>query len=68
MRTTVEIPDGLMTEALRSSQAKTKTMVIVLGLKELINRHKLEQLRALRGQLQLTVDVDKARKRRSAQS
>lgn len=44
MRTTIEIPDALMQEALRASQAKTKTMVIVLGLQELINRHKLDQL------------------------
>ena len=65
MRTTVEIPDDLLSEALRTSQAKTKTMVIVLGLKELINRHKLDRLRALRGQVPLTLDIDKARKRRA---
>ena len=63
MRTTVEIPDALMHEARKVSQAKTKTMVIVLGLKELINRHKLEQLRTLRGQVELTTDVRKSRKR-----
>ena len=63
MRTTVEIPDALIHDALRVSQAKTKTMVIVLGLKELINRHKLDQLRALRGRLELATDVRKARKR-----
>ncbi|MBI2094250.1 MAG: type II toxin-antitoxin system VapB family antitoxin [Candidatus Omnitrophica bacterium] len=64
MRTTVDIPEGLIGEAIRLSHAKTKTMVIVLGLKELINRHKLEQLRALRGVLPLVVDVPKARGRR----
>lgn len=64
MRTTVDIPEELMQEALRSSHAKTKTMVIVLGLKELVNRHKLEQLRALRGRLDLDVDVNASRKRR----
>ena len=64
MRTTVEIPDDLLSEALRTSQARTKTMAIVLGLKELINRHKLDRLRALRGQVPLMVDIGKARKRR----
>ena len=64
MRTTIEVPDTLMKEALRASQAKTKTMVIVLGLQELINRHKLDQLRALRGHVALRVDVDHARDRR----
>ena len=63
MRTTVELPDQLMKDALHVSQAKTKTMAIVLGLQELINRHKLEQLRALRGRVTLTTDVRKARKR-----
>jgi len=64
MRTTIEIPDTLMKEALRASQAKTKTMVIVLGLQELINRHKLDQLRALRGRIEMTIDVSKSRDRR----
>ena len=63
MRTTVDIPEEIMKEALRTSQVKTKTMVIVLGLKELINRHKLDQLRALRGKVKLAVDLGKSRKR-----
>ncbi len=63
MRTTVDLPESLVQEALRVSQAKTKTMVIVLGLQELIHRHKLEQLRALRGRIPLTTDLRKSRKR-----
>ena len=63
MRTTVDIPEALMRDALQVSQAKTKTMAIILGLQELINRHKLEQLRALRGRVELTTDVRASRKR-----
>ena len=63
MRTTVDIPDGLMKDALEVSHVKTKTMVIVLGLQELINRHKLRQLSALGGKLRLNVDLRKSRKR-----
>ncbi len=66
MRTTLDIPDQLMAEALRATQAKTKTTVIILGLQELINRHRLNQLRTLRGNLPLTTHVSKARKRTSA--
>lgn len=66
MRTTLEIPDDLIKEALRTTQVKTKTMVVVLGLKELINRHKLDQLRTLRGHMKLTIDVGRSRKRRAA--
>lgn len=64
MRTTLDIPDKLLHEALRASHAKTKTMVVVLGLQELINRHKLDQLRALRGQVEIMVDLQKTRDRR----
>ena len=63
MRTTVDIPDNLMEEALRTSHAKTKTTVLILGLKELIHRHHIEQLRALRGRIRLNVDVAASRKR-----
>ena len=63
MRTTIEVPDELMHRAMRVSQAQTKTMTIVLGLQELIHRHHLEQLRTLRGQLELTTEVRKARRR-----
>ena len=63
MRTTLEIPDNLMKEARRVSQAKTKTMVVVLGLQELINRDKLRQLSALEGKIHLEVDLRKSRKR-----
>lgn len=44
-------------------QAKTKTKVTALGLKELIRRHKLEQLRALRGCVMLDLNIAKSRKR-----
>ena len=60
----VGVRGGLMQEALQASKAKTKTMVIVLGLQALIHQYKLAQLRALRGRVALTVDVSKSRKRR----
>lgn len=63
MRTTIEIPDELMRGALRVSRTKTKTMTIILGLQELIHRHRLEQLRSLRGMIPLTTDLRKSRKR-----
>ena len=63
MRTTLDIPQDLLKQALQVSQAKTKTMVVVLGLQELIHRHQLEQLRALRGHVDLVTDVRKSRNR-----
>jgi len=64
MRITVQIPDALMHKALQTSKAKTKTMVIVLGLQEIIRHHELSQLRRMvRQGMRLTVDLDRSRER-----
>lgn len=41
----------------------TQTRVTALGLKKLIHKHKLEQLRALRGRVMLNLNITKSRKR-----
>lgn len=63
MRTTLNIPEDLLEEAMRLSQASTKTMAVVMGLHELIHKKKIQQLRSLRGELALDLDTDKSRKR-----
>ena len=63
MRTTIDLPDELVDKAMRVSHVKTKTMAIVLGLQELIHRHQLDELRALRGRIPLTLDLRKSRRR-----
>ena len=63
MRTTIDVPENLLADAMRVSHVKTKTMAIVLGLKELIHHHQLEQLRALRGRVPLALDLRQSRKR-----
>lgn len=63
MRTTIDVPDGLLEDAMRISHARTKTMAIILGLKELINHHKLQQLRTLHGQVQIKTNLTTSRKR-----
>ncbi len=63
MRTTLELPDELITEAMRVSHAKTKTMAVALGLQELINRYRIEELRSLRGKIDLDIDLRKSRRR-----
>ena len=63
MRTTIEIPNNLIKDAMQISRVKTKTMAIILGLKELINSHKLQQLRALRGQISMSMNPRISRKR-----
>ncbi|HXZ44874.1 MAG TPA: type II toxin-antitoxin system VapB family antitoxin [archaeon] len=57
MRTTLDLPEGLLAEAQRACGAKTKTMTVVMALQQLVNAAKIEQLRALRGKIRLDVDL-----------
>ena len=63
MRTTLDIPEDLLVDAMKASQSKTKTMAVVLGLKELLHRHQIEQLRGLRGGMDMAVNISSSRKR-----
>lgn len=63
MRTTIDVPERLLAEAMRVAHVKTKTTAVMLGLEELINRYRLEALRALRGKVDLATDIRKSRTR-----
>lgn len=63
MRTTVDLPEELLEEAMRIAHTKTKRMAITLGLKELIHRKRLDDLLSLRGKIDLDLDVRKSRRR-----
>ncbi|MGD0836371.1 MAG: type II toxin-antitoxin system VapB family antitoxin [Polyangia bacterium] len=51
MRTTVDLDEDLVRDALAASGARTKTQVLELGLKAVIERQAKRRLIALRGQL-----------------
>lgn len=51
MKTTLNIDEKLLREAMAVSRVKTKTDAVELGLRELIRRHKFEQLASLGGTL-----------------
>jgi hypothetical protein len=57
MRTTIDLPRDLVEEAKRLSGAPTKTATIVLALKDLIDRKKVENLRKLRGNIKVEHDI-----------
>jgi Arc/MetJ family transcription regulator len=63
MRTTIELPSDLVAEAMELTHARTKTLAITMGLQELIHKYRLDQLRALRGRVDLSLDVRKSRQR-----
>jgi hypothetical protein len=63
MRTTLDLPEKILTAARRACGARTKTETIVWGLEGLIQRKKREDLLALRGRLSLDIDLVRSRAR-----
>ena len=63
MRTTIDIPEKLLNEAMHYAQVKTKTSAIILGLKELLRRRKIDKIRSVLGEMDLNVDLKASRAR-----
>ena len=63
MRTTLDIPGELIEEARRLLGFKSKTDTVVLSLRELIRRRRIDELKALLGSVQLDVDTPRSRRR-----
>lgn len=63
MRTTLDIPEPLIEEARRLLGFKSKTDTVVLSLREMIRRKRLEELKDLLGKVRLDVDIHASRRR-----
>jgi Arc/MetJ family transcription regulator len=63
MRTTLDLPDDLLEEARKLLGFKSKTDTVVLSLRELIRRRRIEELKALLGAVTLDIDVPRSRRR-----
>jgi Arc/MetJ family transcription regulator len=63
MRTTLDLPEDLIDEVMKSLQFKSKTDTVVHALRELLRRRRLEDLKGLAGKLVLEVDVKRSRRR-----
>lgn len=63
MRTTLDLPERLIEEAMRISKAKTKSSLIKQALEELIEREKRRRLLSFKGRIDLNVDLDTLRDR-----
>jgi hypothetical protein len=66
MRTTLNLDDGAIEEAMTVSPGKTRTAVINEALKEYARRRRLEGYRSLRGKFRWEGNLDDLRKRRPA--
>lgn len=63
MRTTLDLPEALIEEARRLLGFKSKTDTVVVSLRELIRRRRVEELKQLLGAVRLDVDIPRSRRR-----
>jgi len=63
MRTTLDLPVKLLEEARRILGVRSKSDAIVLSLTEIVRRKRIDELKAMRGKIQLHVDVAASRRR-----
>ena len=63
LRTTIDIPEALVDEAMRLSHHKTKTAVIITALEDFVRKNRIQRLKSFRGQVHLDMDLDKLRDR-----
>jgi len=64
VRTTLDLPEDLLEEALKITKEKSKTSLIVNSIKSTIRRHKLIKLIKKQGSVTLDLNLDRIRKRR----
>lgn len=63
MRTTLDIPESLMSEAMRLTKVRTKTELIRIALVNLIQKEKIQGLKDYFGKVDLAIDLDTLRDR-----
>lgn len=63
MRTTLDLPEELLQEAMDLLKFKSKTDTIILSLQELIRNKRIEELKSLAGKIKLEIDIPSSRRR-----
>jgi Arc/MetJ family transcription regulator len=63
MRTTLDIPDELLNEAMKAARINTKTKVIITALEDLIRKSKSSELKEFKGKIDLAIDLNEIRGR-----
>ena len=63
MRTTLDLPQKLMEEAMSLTHTNTKTEVIKIALENLIQKEKIKDLKKYFGKFDPDIDLDKIRDR-----
>ncbi len=58
MRRTLDLPENVLEEAMKTSHIQTKTKVIITALEELIRKSKISELKKFKGKVDLDIDLD----------
>ena len=57
MRTTLDLPEDLIAEAMKATRITTKTQLIIIALEDLIRKSKISGLKAYKGKVDLDIDM-----------
>jgi Arc/MetJ family transcription regulator len=63
MRTTLDLPEELLAEAMKATHIQTKTKVIITALEDLIRKTQISQLKDYKGKVDIDIDLDTIRGR-----
>ena len=63
MRTTLDLPEDLVKEAMKASSIDTKTQVIIIAIQDLIRKSKISELKKFKGKIDMDIDLDAIRGR-----
>ncbi len=63
MRTTLDLPEDLIAEAMKLTKIATKTDLIKTALANLITKERIKDLKGFYGKIDLNVNLDILRKR-----
>lgn len=64
MRTTLDLSEELIKEAMEITKINTKKAVIELALQELIQKNTIQGIKDYKGKIDLDIDLDKLRDRK----
>ena len=64
MRTTLDLPENLIAEALKVSRKKTKTALIISALEDVVRKNRIQEIKRYKGKIDLEMDLDSLRDRK----
>ena len=63
MRTTIDIPEDLISEAMKVTNSPTKTQLIKIALYNIIQKNKIKSIKKFKGKIDLDLDLNRLRAR-----